>query len=232
MYSDLPTPMRGRSQPMRDAVARSDRLHLLKHPLAGSLVTMLRNIETPRRAFEWATHELTRALLWQALEPEPSEPMEVTGFSGERAPGTRLRRRLATLAIMRAGIGMVPPVQALLPEAPAYLIGIRRDEATLEPHFAYANLPASFSGIEHILLLDPMLATGGSACMALRTVRERFTGDLSFIGLLGAPAGVERLLNADPTIAIYLAALDDHLNNHGYIIPGLGDAGDRIFGTN
>ena len=126
---------------------------------------------------------------------------------------------------------MVPPARALLPNIRVYQIGVKRDERTLEPNVYYSNLPESYDGTGHLLILDPMLATGGSACLALREARKRFAGTLTFIGLLGAPFGVARLLQADPGVRIVLAALDERLDDRGYILPGLGDAGDRLFGT-
>ena len=231
MNSAQPAPMRGRTQPARGAVIRENRLHLLDHPLATSLVTTLRDIATRSHEFEWAIHELTRPLIWNALHEEPTEYHDVCGFAGEPTPGTRLRRRIALLAILRAGLGMVPPARALLPDVTVYQIGIKRDEQTLEPLYYSSNLPESLGDIEHLLILDPMLATGGSALMAVQQVRQRFDGTLSFIGVLGAPHGVAQLLAADPMLHIFLAALDERLNEQGYILPGLGDAGDRLFGT-
>ena len=226
-----PIPMRGRLQPSRESVIQDSRLHVLDHPLATSLVTTLRNSSSPSHEFEWAIHELTQHLIWNALTDEPIENFDVSGFSGEPTPGTRFRRRIALLAILRAGLGMVPPARALIPDITTYQIGIKRDEQTLEPRCYSSNLPESFGNIGHLLILDPMLATGGSAHMALQQVRQRFDGTISFIGMLGAPYGVAQLLGADPTLRIFLAALDDRLNEQGYILPGLGDAGDRLFGT-
>ncbi|HEX3723126.1 MAG TPA: uracil phosphoribosyltransferase, partial [Nitrolancea sp.] len=165
------------------------------------------------------------------LEGEEVERIDVPGFSGDPIDGTRLRRQPALLAIMRAGLGMVPPVRALLPNISVYQIGIKRNERTLEPNVYYSNLPESYDGIGHLLILDPMLATGGSACLALHEARKHFAGEVTFLGLLGAPFGVERLLRADPHARIVLAALDERLDDRGYILPGLGDAGDRLFGT-
>lgn len=230
--SPLHTPMSGRDQPDRQTVAGLDRLTILEHPLASNLVSVLRNIETPAAQFEQAIHELSRQLVWLATSDEPLRHIEVTTFSGGVTPGTRLARRIAALVILRAGLSIVPPLRSLIPEAPIYQVGIKRDEATLAPALYYSNLEAGFRDVEHLLILDPMLATGGSACLAVRLVRNVFDGEISFLGLIGAPIGVAALLDADPHIRVFLAALDERLNDRGYIVPGLGDAGDRLFGTN
>lgn len=230
--ASAPVPMSGRQQPNRADVITTARLHVLRHPLASNLVTSLRNIDTPAALFENAIHELTRQLLWHATESEPLRSVDVPNFSGQITPGTYFARRLVALLILRAGLSMLPPFRILVPDSPIYQVGIRRDEATLEPRVYYANLPDSFAGVDHVLMLDPMLATGGSARMALKLVRARFKGDISFLGLIGAPIGVKALLSADDHVRVFLASLDERLNDRGYIVPGLGDAGDRLFGTN
>ena len=171
-------------------------------------------------------------LVWHATEDEPLVPMDVPSFSGHPVTGACFARKMASLAILRAGMSMVSPFRTLVPDSPAYQVGIKRDESTLEPRLYYSNLPASLSHIDHILILDPMLATGGSAGAALAGVRAIFSGDVSFLGLIGAPIGAMSLLNADDNLRVFLASLDDQLNDRGYIVPGLGDAGDRLFGTN
>ncbi len=227
-----PTPMRGHAQPARDSVLASPRVAVLQHPLASNLVTQLRDVNTPAAQFESAIHELTRQLLWQATTHEPLDSVECQSFSGQIVKGTQFARRLAALVILRAGLSMVPPLRLLIPNTPIYQVGVKRDEITLEPRLYYSNLPTMLSGVEHLLLLDPMLATGGSARMALDLIRRVFDGEVSFLGLIGAPLGVVRLLDSDDKCRIWLAALDDRLNDQGYIVPGLGDAGDRLFGTN
>ncbi len=226
------SPMKGRPQPSRADVERSDRLTVISHPLADTLVTLLRDTSTPARDFEMAIQELTRHLLWQATVDEPRRQTRVTGFDGSLVAGSALERNIASLIILRAGLGMLPPVRMLIPDAPNYQVGIKRDEATLAPRLYYSNLPERLDERRHVLLLDPMLATGGSAGLAIERLRSGFSGQISFLGIIGAPIGVQKLLDADPDIRIYLAALDDRLNDDGYIVPGLGDAGDRLFGTN
>jgi len=225
-------PMSGREQPSRDSVAGMDRLSALNHPLASNLVTLLRDTTTAPPQFETAIHEVTRCLLWKATQEEPVDNIDVSTFSGSSLSGTRFSRRIAAFVILRAGLSMAPPVRTLIPEAPIYQVGIKRDESILEPQLYYSNLPTSFTNIDHLMILDPMLATGGSARMALQLVRTVFTGDVSFLGLIGAPLGVATLLETDPNLRVYLASLDERLDSNGYIVPGLGDAGDRVFGTN
>ena len=232
--TDSPTvlPMKNRPQPGRESIQGSDRLTVLSHPLADVLVTTLRDVSTPAREFEMAIHELTRMLLWRAIADEPRKGRPIRGFDGREIEGASFARNLASLIILRAGLGMLPPVRLLIPEAPNYQLGIKRDEKTLESRLYFSNLPENLDKLQHMLLLDPMLATGGSAQLAVEQIRTRYSGEISFLGTIGAPVGVQTLLNSDSRIRIYLAALDDCLNDHGYIVPGLGDAGDRLFGTN
>ncbi len=229
--SRQPTPMRGRTQPTLDEVAGLPQLTVLDHPVAASLVTLLRDIRTPGSIFARTVEELTRFLLHQALADAPTRLVEVPGHSGQLIVAPQLESSIAAIAILRAGLGMVEPVRHLAPGAAIYQVGIKRNEETLQPLYYYSNLPSSFAGIDHVLLLDPMLATGGSASAALGILRQSYAGPVSFLGIIGAPLGVRRLVDADETIRIYLAALDQGLDERGYIIPGLGDAGDRIFGT-
>jgi len=225
-------PMKGKPQPTRDDLLPSDRLTVLSHPLANALVTKLRDVTTSAGEFELAMHDLTRQLVWLATDREPRRGWAISGFDGNHIQGWELSNAIASLIILRAGLGMLPPLRRLLPEAPNYQLGIKRDEATLEPRLYYSNLPDDLDRFQHILLLDPMLATGGSACLAVQHLRAGFRGRITFLGMIGAPFGVQMLLKSDPQLRIFLAALDDRLNDHGYIMPGLGDAGDRLFGTN
>lgn len=223
--------MQGRSQPDRAAVARDPRLTVADHPLVSALMTGVRDARTPPAAFAALVHELTRWLLWQALADIRLAPRPVPGHTGDQVPGNHVAEHIVGLAILRAGLGMFEPMRQLLPDAPLYQIGTKRDEETLEPAVYYTNLPEHPERVDRMLILDPMLATGGSAAAALGIVRAHYSGPIAVLALIGAPLGVERLLTADPDLHIYLAALDDHLDDRGYIIPGLGDAGDRLFGT-
>lgn len=228
--TDYPTPMRGRAQPTREEVIQLPQLHLLNHPVAESMVTALRDVRTPSRDFAGTIHALTRFLLWHALEKAGTVTIDVPGHAGA-VTGHQLASGIAGVAVLRAGLSMIEPLRQMIPGAPGYLIGVRRDEATLEPSVYYANLPASFDHVERVLLLDPMLATGGSTIAALRIIRAAYSGHISCLAMLGAPVGVQRLIDADPSLRIYLAALDERLDERGFILPGLGDAGDRLFNT-
>ncbi len=228
--TNYPTPMRGREQPTRQEVLHLPQLQVLNHPVAASLVTALRDVRTPSRDFAGTIHALTRFLLWQALEETGTVMVDVPGHAGP-VTGHQLAGGIAGVAVLRAGLSMIEPLRQIIPSAPGYLIGVRRDEATLEPSVYYANLPASFDDVEQVLLLDPMLATGGSTIAALRIIRAAYSGHISCLAMLGAPVGVQRLIDTDPSVRVYLAALDERLDERGFILPGLGDAGDRLFDT-
>ncbi len=228
--TEYPTPMRGRVQPTREEVLHLPQLRLLNHPVAASMVTVLRDVRTPSRDFTGTIHALTRFLLWHALEEAETTTIDVPGHAGP-VTGHQLSGGIAGIAVLRAGLSMIEPLRQMIPGAPGYLIGVRRDEATLEPSVYYANLPASFDRVERVLLLDPMLATGGSTIAALRIIRSAYSGHISCLAMLGAPVGVQRLIDADPSLRVYLAALDERLDERGFILPGLGDAGDRLFDT-
>lgn len=226
-----PTPMRGIPQPRREEVFGHSRLTVLEHPLVTALLTIARDERTPPAEFERVLHELTRFLLYMALDQEPLEVFRVPSPTGEEADGGALQAGLAVLAILRAGLGMLAPVRQLIPAAPIYLVGARRDEETLRSTIYYKKLPGRFDVLRHVVIVDPMLATGGSAVATVQLLRQTFTGRVSFLGIIGAPYGVQHLLEADPDVHVFLAALDERLDDRGFIVPGLGDAGDRLFGT-
>jgi len=226
-----PTPMRGVPQPRREDVLGQPRLRVLDHPLVTALLTVARDERTPPAEFERVLHELTRFLLYEALHEEPLQTFRVPSPTGEEADGGALRAGLAVLAILRAGLGMLAPVRQLVPAAPIYLVGARRDEETLRSTIYYKKLPGRFDVLRHVVIVDPMLATGGSAVATVDLLRQTYSGPISFLGIIGAPYGVQHLLSADRDVRIYLAALDQRLDDRGFIVPGLGDAGDRLFGT-
>lgn len=225
------SPMRTRTQPDLETALALPQVRVLDHPLMRDLVTRLRDTGSDRHRFGESAEEITRFLLWDALADTSTTMTEISTYVAGTITAPRLAERVAVVAILRAGLGMAGPVQTLLPETPVYQIGVRRDEASLEPVVYATNLPESLAGVSRVFLLDPMLATGGSACVSLELLRQRFTGPVYFLGLIGAPLGVVRLVQADPAVRIHLAALDGRLNERGYIVPGLGDAGDRMFGT-
>lgn len=203
---------------------------VLDHPLVEHKVAILRNKNTGTKEFKEVVSELASLLCYEAtrdLELElvdietPVSPAKVNMLTG---------RKMAIVPILRAGLGMVEGVHALVPAAKVGHVGLYRDPETLEPVEYFCKMPEDISERD-VFVLDPMLATGGSACDAIRLIKQRGAKRIKFLGILGAPEGVERLQATHPDVEVYLAALDPGLNDHGYIVPGLGDAGDRIFGT-
>ena len=204
---------------------------IMDHPLIQHKIGILRSTETGTKDFrelvgEIATLECYEATRDLALEDYPVEtPIGKT--IGKRLAG----KKLAIIPILRAGLGMVPGMQTLIPSAKVGHIGLYRDPATLAPVEYYCKLPADIEERD-VFVVDPMLATGGSAAAAIEYLRGRgVEGTIKLVVLVSAPEGIERVLAADPDVHIYTAAIDEGLNENAYIVPGLGDAGDRIFGT-
>jgi uracil phosphoribosyltransferase len=205
------------------------RVYESKHPLVRHKLTILRQTDTGVRRFRELVWELTTLLAYEALadlalaEKSVKTPLD-------QAAGHVLADRVALVPILRAGLGMVDPIWNLLPEAQIGHIGLYRDEETLEPVEYYSKLPPA-SQVDICLLLDPMLATGGSAVAACNILKRSGIERIKYLGLIAAPEGIARLHEAHPDVHIHLAAADCCLNDRGYIVPGLGDAGDRLFGT-
>lgn len=205
-------------------------LVVLNHPLARHKQALLRQVDTPTKLFRELSEELALFLAYEAtrdLETEPSEvvtPLET--FQGEAIAG----KKLTVVPILRAGLGMVPGVQRLIPGVRVGHIGLYRDEETLQPVEYYSNTPGDVAE-RLFLVVDPMLATGGSAAAAIDLLKARGATRIRLLCLVAAPEGVQRMAEAHPDVMIYTAALDRQLNEKGYILPGLGDAGDRMFGT-
>jgi len=181
------------------------------------------------RRFRELLWEISVLLGYEALADLRLAEIEVT-TPLQRAAGHALADRVALVAVLRAGLGMVDPIWNLLPEAQIGHIGLYRDEETLEPVEYYSKLPSP-DQVDVCLLLDPMLATGGSAVAACNILKRQGLKRLKFVGLIAAPEGITRLHDAHPDVDIHIAAADCCLNDRGYIMPGLGDAGDRLFGT-
>ncbi len=205
-------------------------LTLVRHPLVQHKVTLLRDKATPTKIFKELVDEIAMLMAYEAtidlaLEPVRVEtPLEQT--IGQRVAG----KKLTLVPILRAGLGMVEGILKLVPSARVGHIGLYRDHDTLEPVAYYFKIPGD-AAERDFLLLDPMLATGGSAVAALDALKKAGAQRIRFICLVAAPAGVERVHAAHPDVPIFCAALDRELNERGYILPGLGDAGDRLFGT-
>jgi uracil phosphoribosyltransferase len=200
------------------------------HPLVRHKLGLLRDVETTTEMFRRLVNELTLLLTYEATKDmsleayEVETPLERT--TAQRIPG----KKVAVCPILRAGIGMLDGVLSLIPVARVGFIGLYRNEETLEPVEYYVKLPADIAERE-VLLLDPMLATGNSTAAAVSLLREAGAGQITLVSLIAAPEGIARIERDHPDVHVVVASIDSHLNERGYIVPGLGDAGDRLYGT-
>ena len=203
---------------------------ITNHPLIQHKLSILRDKHTASKEFRTLVGEIAMLMCYEATRDLPLKDVEietpVSGMTTKALAG----KKLAFVPILRAGLGMVDGVLTLVPSARVGHIGLYRDPETLQPVEYYCKLPSDI-GERDVIVLDPMLATGGSAIDAITQIKKRNPKDIKFMGIIAAPEGLAALQKAHPDVDIYVAALDDHLNEHGYIVPGLGDAGDRIFGT-
>ena len=204
-------------------------LHVCEHPIVEHKLTRLRDEDSPPALFRHLTSEITQVLIVEATADLETIP-EIRRTPLADFDGARLADRIGLVPILRAGLGMVEAAQNLIPTSRVLHIGLFRDEDTLEPVYYYDKLPEP-PNVDLALVLDPMLATGGSAIAAISRLKETGIERIRFIGLIAAPEGVQAMEEAHPDVDIWLASLDDHLNENGYIVPGLGDAGDRIMDT-
>jgi len=202
---------------------------VIDHPVIRAKLAKLRDKSTDRLLFRQLLEELTAFMVYEITRDFPLREVEVE-TPLEHTTGHELARPVVLVPILRAGIVMAEGVLRLIPNARVGHIGIYRDPVTLEPHVYYKKLPKNLREAL-VIVVDPMLATGGSAVEAVRLVKEEGAGDVRFLCLVAAPEGVRAFRETHPTVPIYAAALDRELNDHGYILPGLGDAGDRLFGT-
>ena len=199
------------------------------HPLIQHKLSILRDKNTRPTEFRKLVSELGTLLCYEATRDLPLVSKEIeTPLMKTQA--RMLAQRIALIPILRAGLGMIDGIWNLIPNACVLHIGLYRDEDTLKPVEYYNKLP-NYRTVDHCLILDPMLATGGSAIAVADILKKWGAKSIRFVGLIGAPEGIEALHKAHPDIDIHLAAIDEKLNEHGYILPGLGDAGDRQFGT-
>jgi len=203
---------------------------IMDHPLVQHKVALLRNKATGTKEFKELVSELAMLLCYEATRDLPTKEVAVETPIAVAKTRMLAGRKLALVPILRAGLGMVDGMLALLPAAKVGHIGMYRNEETLEPVEYYCKLPDDIAERE-VIVLDPMLATGGSAVDAITQIKKRGARTIKYIGIIAAPEGLERLRKTHPDVDIYVAALDEKLNENGYIVPGLGDAGDRIFGT-
>lgn len=203
---------------------------IIQHPLIQHKISILRNKETGTNEFRTLIEEIAMLMGYEAFRDLPTELVEVeTPIETTRQPMIA-GKKLAVVPILRAGLGMVSGILALVPSAKVGHIGLYRDETTHEPHEYYCKLPENIDK-RTIVVVDPMLATGGSAVAAVDFIKQRGGKDIKFLSIIAAPEGIERLMTAHPDIQLYCGCMDRELNENAYICPGLGDAGDRIFGT-
>jgi uracil phosphoribosyltransferase len=202
---------------------------LIEHPLLRRDITILRNKKTNSEIFRSAVTRISNILAVE-ISKEFSLSKIIIDTPMERASGFKLKQDVVLIAILRAGLGMVAGFLQIIPDARVGHVGLERDEKTLRPKGYYYKTPKNLNKSE-VILLDPMLATGGSASEAISFLKKRGAKGFVFACLLAAPEGVKKLLNDHPDVMIFGAAIDRELNKNGYILPGLGDAGDRTFGT-
>lgn len=203
---------------------------IFDHPLIQHKTTVLRMKETSDKEFRESVEEITMLMCYESLRDLPLEDVEVETPLVKTTCKMLAGKKLAVVPILRAGLGMVNGFLNIMPIAKVGHIGMYRDEETLEPHEYYCKLPPDIDE-RIIVVVDPMLATGGSAVDAISQIKARGGKSIRFLCLIAAPEGVEALSKAHPDVDIYCANIDEKLNENGYILPGLGDAGDRIFGT-
>lgn len=205
-------------------------VNIINHPLVKHKISLMRKEETGTREFRILIEEVAMLMGYEAMRDLPTEDVEIKTPITTRKLPMLTGKKLAIVPILRAGLGMVSGLLALVPSAKVGHIGLYRDEVTHEPHEYYCKLPESINE-RLVILCDPMLATGGSAVQAVDFLKEKGCTNIKFMCIIAAPEGLDTLRKAHPDIDIYVGNLDEKLNEDAYIVPGLGDAGDRIFGT-
>lgn len=204
-------------------------VNVIKHPLITHKLTQMRKAETGTKDFRQNLDEIAGLMAYEITRDLPLKPVRVTTPVAP-CDTYELAKPIILVPILRAGLGMVNGICTLIPTAKVAHIGLYRDEQTLQPHTYFEKYPKNIKDAT-VIIVDPMLATGGSAIAAIDMVKKQGAQDIRLANLVAAPEGVQAVEEAHPDVDIYLAALDDHLDVHGYIVPGLGDCGDRIFGT-
>lgn len=206
------------------------KVFIMNHPLIQHKVSRLRSVDTGSKEFRELVREVSQLMCFEATRELSLEDYDIETPLGH-AVGKRIAgKNLSIVPILRAGLGMVDGMLDLVPTAKVGHIGLYRDPETLQPVEYYCKLPQDIAERD-LFVLDPMLATGGSAVAAIQFIKDKGAKNINFLCLLAAPEGIEKLQTAHPDVTIYVAVLDEKLNDHGYIVPGLGDAGDRLFGT-
>lgn len=203
---------------------------IMDHPLIQHKLSILRDVSTGSKEFRALISEIANLICYEATRDLPLEEVEIETPICKTKAKVLAGKKLAVVPILRAGLGMVDGMLTLVPSAKVGHIGLYRDPETLQPVEYYCKLPADIEERE-VFVVDPMLATGGSAIDAITQIKKRGPKHIKFLGIIAAPEGLKALSEAHPDVDIFVAALDEKLNDHGYIVPGLGDAGDRIFGT-
>ena len=208
----------------------SEKVHVMNHPLVAHKLTILRDKNTSVKDFRELVSEIGMLITYEATRDLPLTTKVVETPLCKAELPTLAGKKFAVVPILRAGLGLVDGVLRMVPSARVGHIGMERDEVTHEPHEYYCKMPKDIDQ-RICLVVDPMLATGGSAEMAISYLRERGVKDIRMLCIVAAPEGLKSLTEKDPDVHIYTCAIDDHLNEAAYIVPGLGDAGDRIYGT-
>ena len=205
-------------------------VHVYDHPLIQHKLSIIRDKNTSVKEFRELVSEIASLMCYEATRDLQTEVIDVETPIGPAKARHLSGKKLAVVPILRAGLGMVDGILKLVPSAKVGHIGLFRDPKTLEPVKYYCKMPNDIANRD-VLVLDPMLATGGSASAAITFIKEYGCKHIKLLNLIGAPEGIARMQQDHPDVDIYIAAVDERLNEHGYIVPGLGDAGDRIFGT-
>ena len=205
-------------------------LHVYDHPLIQHKLSILRDKNTSVKEFREIVSEIAGLMCYEATRDLPLEEVEIETPVAPAKVKRLAGKKLAVVPILRAGLGMVDGIVAMIPSAKVGHIGLYRDPETLEPVEYYCKLPADISERD-VYVVDPMFATGGSASAACTFLKEKGCRHIKLMCIIGAPEAWKKMQKDHPDVDVYVAAMDDHLNEHGYIVPGLGDAGDRIFGT-
>ena len=207
-----------------------EKVHILDHPLLQHKLSILRDENTGVKDFREVVSEIATLMCYEATRDLPLEEVEIKTPITTAKFKTIAGKKLAIVPVLRAGLGMVDGILTLIPSAKVGHIGLYRDPDTLEPVEYYCKMPNDIAERE-VIILDPMLATGGSASADIQFIKNYEVKNIKLMNIIAAPEGIQRVHHDHPDVDIYCAALDEKLNDHGYIVPGLGDAGDRIFGT-
>ena len=205
-------------------------VHILDHPLIRHKLAIIRNKDTDTKQFREIVKELATLMAYESFKDVPTQEIEVETPLEKTMQTVVKENSIAIVPILRAGLGMVDGILSLFPAAKVGHIGLYRDEETLEPQEYYCKLPSNIDE-KVVMVVDPMLATGGSACDAIKMLKKRGCKKIKLMSIIAAPEGVAKVAEAYSDVEIFVSTLDRQLNEHGYILPGLGDAGDRIFGT-